>query len=368
MVKAGLTPFRTAVLLLPLALLALAGCDGVASERQAAPPAAPVPVRVAEVDLEPASELIRYAAVIRPRIETDLGFRVGGKMVARLVEVGAFVEAGTPLARLDPADLDLQVRTVEAQLVSARAEAANAESDFARYERLRSGQWTTQQEYDRRKAEMERSAARVREAEAQLSVSRNNLDYATLVADAAGIVTDVFAEPGQVMAQGQPVLRIAREGAMEAVASIPESQLGTFQSAQMSVALWAMPGVEIQGRLRELSPMADAATRTYEARVTLTDPPPGVQLGMTATLSAVRGHDGQVARLPLSALTKQGTLPAVWVVNGDALMLRPVEIGAYDGDDVVVVAGLVAREQVVIAGVHKLDPAMKVRVWTAPDR
>jgi RND family efflux transporter MFP subunit len=331
-----------------------------------APP--PTPVRVAAVALEPAAGLVRYAAVIRPRIETDLGFRIGGKMVARLVEIGDEVAEGDPLARLDPADLELEVRAIEAQLVSARADALNAANDFARYEKLRSGDWVTQQEYDRRKAEMEQTAARVREIEAQLDVTRNNQDYATLVADAPGIVTDILAEPGQVVSQGQPVFRVARMGEMEAVADIPESQLIAFQNSAMAVSLWAMPGVEIAGRLRELSPMADASTRTFEARVTLIHPPAGVELGMTATLAAVAPQAGEVARLPLSALTKQGAAPAVWVVKGDGLELRPVEIGAYDADEVVVVAGLTQDEQVVTAGVHKLDAAMKVRVWTTPDR
>jgi membrane fusion protein, multidrug efflux system len=356
-------PFQASILLIAAALL---GCDSAASPQDAAAPA--VPVRVMDIHLKPATETARYAAVIRPRIESDLGFRVGGKLVARLVDVGNRVEIGTPLARLDPADLDLQVRAVEAQLASAHAEATNAKSDFARYAQLRLGQWATQQEYDRRKAEMERTAARVRELEAQLRVSGNNRQYATLLADAPGIVTAVLAEPGQVVAQGQPVLRVARLGEMEAVASIPESQLGAFRSAQMSVALWAMPGSDIQGRLRELAPMADRATRTYEARVTLLDPPPGVQLGMTATLSATLPRKGKVAQLPLSALTKQGTSPAVWLINGGTLELRPVEVGAYTEDRVIVVAGLKDGEQIVSAGVHKLDPAMKVRAWTEPDR
>jgi membrane fusion protein, multidrug efflux system len=352
---------------IPFAIAAaLAACDGKAAPVEAAKPV--LPVRVADVHLEPATEIVRYAAVIRPRIEADLGFRVSGKIVTRLVEVGARVEAGTPLARLDPADLDLQARAAEAQLVSARADASNAKSDYARYAQLRRGEWATQQEYDRRKAEMERTAARVREAEAQASVSQNNRKYATLVADAAGVITAILAEPGQVVAQGQTVVRMARQGEMEAVASIPESQLATFQSAEMSVAFWAMPGMEIKGRLREMAPMAAAATRTYEARVTLVDPPAGVQLGMTATLSAVRARDGTIARLPMAALTKKGAAPAMWVLRGDTLELRPVEIGGYAQDHVIIVAGLQDREQVVSAGVHKLDPAMKVRPWSEPDR
>ncbi len=205
-----------------------------------------------------------------------------------------------------------------------------------------------QQEFDRRKAEMERSAARVREARGAAQRRRRTIaNTRPWSPTRPGIVTAILAEPGQVMNSGQPVLRMARQGTMEAVASIPESQLGALQSASMSVSLWAMPGVEVEGRLRELSPMANAATRTYEARVTLVDAPPGIQLGMTATLTASRARDGQIARLPLAAVTKQGASPAVWVVHGDTLELRPVEIGSYAVDHVMVVAGLQDREQIV---------------------
>jgi multidrug efflux system membrane fusion protein len=357
--------------LLPLLLpIGASGCDGSAAAPAELPSAAAMPVRVEAVHLEPAQETVRYAAVIRPRIEAELGFRVGGKIVARLVEVGSRVEAGTPLARLDPADLQLQLRAVEAQLVSAGAEAANAKADFARYAQLRRGEWATQQEHDKRKTAMEAAAARVRELEAQRRVAGNNAEYTTLVADTAGVVTAVLAEPGQVVAQGQTVLRLARFGELEAVANLPESQIGRIEGAAMTVSLWALPGVEIAGKLRELAPAADAATRTYQARVTLLEPPPGVQLGMTATLVARRPRADTIVRLPMEALAAMGTAPAVWVVDaaGGGIALRPVEIDAYAGDRVLVRAGLADGERVVTAGVHKLDASRKIRIWSEPLR
>ena len=343
-----------------------------AAERQAAPAAeAPIrPVRIDTVHLAPAGEAVRYAAVIRPRIETDMGFRVPGKIAERLVDMGARVEAGTPLARLDPADLELQVRATEAQLASARAEATRAREDFERYRQLRSGDWATRQEFDKRKAAMETSEAKVRELEAQLRVARNNAQYATLKADHAGVVTQIMAEPGQVVPAGQPVARVARTGEKEAVAAVPESKVGALKDATLAVELWSMPGVAIHGTLREVAPSADPATRTYQVRIALRDPPPGIELGMTATLVAAWAQPGEIAVLPLAALTQNAGEPAVWVLpqGADKVERRPVTLGAYARDRVVVTAGLAEGEQVVTAGVHKLDATQRVRPWTEPLR
>lgn len=372
------------ILAMLLGALALTGC-----QKQEAAATAPeaLPVRVATVALEPADDTVRYPAVIKPRVEADIGFRVAGKVIARLVEVGARVEPGTPLARLDPTDLDLQVRSSQAQLASAKADAANARADFERYAKLRQGEWTTQQEYDRRKTTLDKAVAAVREAEAQLRVLDNSAQYSTLVADAPGVITATQVEPGQVVAQGQTAFKIARLGAMDAVADIPEQRVAGLSDRRLSVELWARPGSRIRGTLREMAPSADPATRTYQAKIALIDPPPDVQLGMTATLVSEAEHDRTIARLPLTAVTQDGTKPAVWVVSEagetggktgdglennrqdtDRLELRPVTVAAYAGDFAIVSAGLKDGEKVVTAGVHKLDAGQRVRIWTEPAR
>ncbi|MBP2314147.1 efflux RND transporter periplasmic adaptor subunit [Azospirillum soli] len=352
------------VLALLLGALSLSGCK----EGNTASAPEPRPVRVATVALEPADDTVRYPAVIRPRVEADVGFRVGGKVVARFVEVGARVEPGMALAKLDPADIQLQVRATQAQLASAKADAANARSDFDRYAKLKQGEWTTRQEYDRRKTTLDKAEAKVREIEAQLRVLNNSAQYTTLMADAPGVVTAVLVEPGQVVAQGQTALRVAKLDDVEAVANIPEQQVAGLPQRQLAVELWAQPGLHIPASLREISPSADPATRTYQARVTLKDPPATVQLGMTATLIARQERGGMVARLPLSAVTQKDQGTAVWVVTEDRLELRPVAVVAYAGDLAIVTDGLKEGERVVTAGVHKLDPAQKVRVWTEPAR
>jgi multidrug efflux system membrane fusion protein len=363
----------TAIVLAVTVPLVIAQTTRVPSTGSVSPLASwspPIPVRTETVRLQAIHDISRYSAVVRPHIEADIGFRVSGKVVERFVDVAARVEAGTKLARLDSADLELQAQAIEAQLASARADAANAQTDFSRYERLAQGGWTTQQEYDRRKAIKETSEARARQLEAQLRVAVNNSQYATLVADGPGVVSAVLAEPGQVVAQGQSVFRIARLGDVDVVADVPESTVVLLDKAQLSAELWSMPGIVIAGRLRDIAPIADAATRTYRVRVTLIDPPPEIQLGMTATLVITQSRGDRVARLPRTALTKKGANPAVWVLNGtgDGIELRPVTVGDYGDDAVTVMAGVNEGERIVTAGVHKVNASDRVRIWREPER
>lgn len=344
-------------------VLLLAACD----EPQAAAPQ-PRPVRVATVAVEASAPAARYAAVIRPRIETDLGFRISGKMVERLVEVGQRVVSGQPLARLDPSDLDLQVKATEAQLASAQADAANAAGDFRRAAALKRGGWTSGQTYDHTQAAHERAKARVAELQASLTVLRNSSRYAVLTADAEGVVTASLAEPGQVLAAGQPAVRLARLGEMEVVADIPEQQASSLAEHVLSVEAWSLPGVTFAAVLREVAPAADPTTRTYRLRATLQTPPAELQLGMTATLIAQPHRSVPVARIPLTALAQQGDQPAVWIVNerGDGVALYPVQVVAYAGDWAIIGGGLSGGERIVSAGVHMLDAGQRIRVWREP--
>ena len=344
-------------------MLLLAACD----QPQAESPQ-PRPVRVTTVTLESSAPVARYAAVIRPRIEADLGFRIAGKVVERRVEVGQRVVPGQPLARLDPSDLDLQVKATEAQLASAQADAANAQGDFRRAAELKRGGWASGQTYDHARAGHERAKAHVTELQASLSVLRNSSRYAVLTADAEGVVTAILAEPGQVLSAGQPAVRLARLNEMEVVADIPEQQATSLADHRLSVEAWSLPGVTIAAVLREVSPAADPITRTYRLRATLQAPPSGLQLGMTATLLALPRHSVPVARVPLTALTQQGEQPAVWIVNarGDGVDLHPVQVVAYAGDWAIIGGGLSGGETIVTAGVHKLDSGQRIRVWRAP--
>jgi RND family efflux transporter MFP subunit len=303
------------------------------------------------------------AGIVAPRIETNLGFRVGGKIVARAVDVGARVVAGQVLARLDPDDLRLARDNAAAALMAADAEAARSRADLERYAGLRRTVAFVPQTYDQRLSAANAAQARLDQARAQLATADNNLGYAALVADAPGVVTGLSMEVGQVVAAGQTVARLARTKELEILVNIPEQRLGFATEANdVTFELWAQPGRSFRARLRELAPAADPATRTYAARFSLIERPAIAALGMTATLALERRSDAKVAELPLTAIFQKGTAPAVWVVDRatGAVALRPVTVLRWRDDTAVISAGLSDGELVVTAGVHKLDAGQRV--------
>lgn len=325
-----------------LCLPLLAACG-----KSALPEPPPPFVKTQVVGVQADAAATTYSGEVRARHETTLAFRVGGKIIERLVDVGAVVKPGQALARLDPADLALQARQTEAQRVLADA-------DAKRYRELREKNFISQAALDSKE-----TAAQT--ASAQAALARNQSGYAVLKADKAGAVAQAMAEPGQVVSAGQGVLRIAEAGEIEVAIAIPESRLaGLKPGVPAEVGFWA-ERKPLRGRLRELSPVADPATRTYAARVTLLDADPGIALGMTANVRFVLPEE-DVLVVPQAAIFQQGDKPAVWVVGeGDVLALRPVVLGAWRDAGAVIVAGLKPGERIVAAGVHKLTVGTKVR-------
>jgi RND family efflux transporter MFP subunit len=282
------------------------------------------------------------------------------------VQVGDRVKAGQALATLDEADLRLQQEQADAEIRAAGAALAQAEAELKRIATLRSEGWSTASGHDRQKAAAEEARGRLIRGERALSLARNALSYATLVADADGVVTATQVEPGQVVTIGQAAVRLARTGEKDAVVAIPEILVGQVREGAVSVALWSDPDRRLPARLRELSPSADAATRTYLARYALTEAGDTAQLGMTATVTIDAPADARVARLPLSALYNDGAGPAVWRVASDGqLVLSPVTVAAYEARDVLIASGVDEGAPVVSLGVQKLDPGQKVRVVEA---
>lgn len=324
------------------------------------------PVLVQEVALEPRSQERTFVATIRPRIESDLGFRVAGKVARRLVNVGDAVAAGQPLASLDPADLTLQAEQAQAEVTAAAAALAQAQAELSRLSTLRGQGWSTAAAYDRQAAATEEARGRLARAERAVALARNALSYATLQADVAGVVTAVLVEPGQVVGSGQAVVRVAQSAEKEAVVAIPEAQLAGVREARAVLTLWSSPDHRYDAVLRELSASADPATRTYLARFSLPGADDRVRLGMSATVALQAPLDAAVARLPLSALFNQGTGPSVWIVAPDGRpVLRPVEVEGYGAREVMVRSGLQPGDRVVTVGVQKLDPGQRVRVVEA---
>ncbi|KAB2319555.1 efflux RND transporter periplasmic adaptor subunit [Betaproteobacteria bacterium SCN1] len=345
----------------PLLFLALlAACD-----KTPAPPAPDVrPVRAEQVGIGADVQPVRYAGEIRARHEADLAFRVGGRVRERSVETGSAVRAGQVIATLDPSDYALAARAARSQLVAAEAEARLAHEDLKRYTELREKNFIAQAELDRRSTAAAAADAQVRALRADAARQANQNSYTRLTAPHAGVVTAVMFEAGQVVAAGQPVVRLAQTGEREVRIDVPENALDALRGAKrLRVRLWAAPDKGYDGRLRELAPMADPATRTYAARVAIAGADEAVRLGMTASVE-IEGGDAPALSIPQSALFKVNGQPQVWVVDAKAgtVVARAVALGVLAGERAAVSSGLVAGEWVVTAGVHKLAPGQRVRL------
>jgi RND family efflux transporter MFP subunit len=345
--------------LLALVSLVLAGCDSRAQE-EALPDR---PVLTIKVQYEPQTPDRSFVGTIKPRIESDVGFRVSGKVAKRLVEVGQMVDAGQPLALLDEADLKLQAEQADAELSAATGVLVQADASERRATELRAKGWTTDVQMDQARAAAAEARGRVTRGERAVELTRNNLSYATLTADARGVVMSTAAEPGQVVAAGQGVVRVARIAEKEVVIAVPETLVARAQSGGARVSLWSDPNKTYVAKLRELAPSADAASRTYLAKFSLPDATDDVKLGMTATLTLSDSATERVARVPLSAIYNQGEGPAVFVTDGKGFVeLKPVTVQAYETRDVIISGGVAEGESVVALGVHKLDIGQKVRI------
>jgi RND family efflux transporter MFP subunit len=346
---------------LPLLLpLALAGCF---ERTRATVENRPIPVMAVRVSLAPADEPLAFAGVIRPRREADIAFRAGGRIVSREVDVGDVVHAGDVLARLDPSDLALSVRSAEADLASAEAEERQASADARRSRVLAAKGWTSVAADEEKQATARAAIARVASARAALALARNKQGYAVLVAPAAGVVTATMADPGAVVSEGEAVMRLAQRGTLEAEVGLPETAIEAARRASVTIDVWSHPEGTLRGTLRELSPTADARLRTYTARFTIPDAPDWLAQGMSVTVHLSQTGNEPVARLPLAAVTDRGAGPMVWLVGADGgdISARPVRVVALRADQALV-SGLADGDLVVSLGVHRLDPHARVRV------
>ncbi|MFG1283133.1 efflux RND transporter periplasmic adaptor subunit [Xanthobacter autotrophicus] len=365
LVRAGLLVSSLAAV---AALLTACGDQAPAQTQADAPQVVARPVQVTTVAFKPRDAEKTFVGVVRARREIDLAFRVGGKMVQRKVEVGDLVAPGDVVARMDPEDLRLELESARAELAAATANLNQTSAEDGRYRSLTAKGYSSNADLDRKSLAKEEAVGRLERAKRALELAENRLSYAELVADAAGVVVATAAEPGQVVSSGQTIVRVARLDEKEAVVSLPETALADARAADAFVTLWAEPGRRIPARLRELSPQADATSRTYPARFTLDGADATVALGMTATVT-LRPKDQQVvARLPLSAVIDRGHGPQVFVVDGASrtLAARPITIAAYTEDQVLVAGGVAPGDEVVTLGVQTLLPGQKVRTAKLP--
>lgn len=357
-----------------LLVLPLLGCN-----EKATPPAAQARSVLAHtVQAGSAAAQAEYSGEVRARHEISLAFRVGGKVTARLVDVGDRVAAGQVLARLDPADLMLSSSGAEANLAAAAADRSYAQAEVNRYRELRAQQFVSQALLDGKETALKAAEEKHRALAAQAGLAHNQRGYTELRADAAGVVAAVLAEAGQVVAAGQPVLKVARSGEKEVVVAVPENRVAELEGTapgsgkasgrpgEVAVILWAAPEKRYRGRVREVAPQADPVTRTYAAKVSILNADADVRLGQTARVS-LQTTSGGLALIPLGSVFQQGQQPAVWLLapaggQTSRVHLRPIQVAAWREDGVAVKAGLAEGERIVAAGAHKLVEGELVRV------
>ncbi|ACL55767.1 efflux RND transporter periplasmic adaptor subunit [Methylobacterium nodulans] len=350
---------RTSSLL--LAILALAGCQ----EKKAEAPPPVRPVLTVTTALHETETFGPFAGTVEPRYQTQMGFRIGGRIVARDVYVGDLVGKGTRLAALDPTVQQFALLRARADVADAQAQVTHASAAEARQRTLfESGSAVTQAQLDAAVANRDTAAARLARARAALQKAEDELGYATLTADFDGVVTAWSAEVGQVVPAGQAVVTVARPDIREAVVDIPDALMGEVpREAEFTVTLQAVPAITVRGRVREIGPLAEAATRTRRVRMTLLDPPASFRLGTTVTVALERRIPPRIP-LPATALLDEGGGHAVWVVtpDGKAVNRRAVSLIGRDEGRVLVGTGLQPGERVVVAGVHSLAEGQEVRL------
>ena len=329
-------------------------------------------VRVMTVAAGPITASQEYAAELMPQAESRLGFRVGGKVVRRTVQVGQQVKAGQLLAQLDGVDYRLAADASKAQVASAQANLDLAAAEFKRYTGLREQNFISAAEIERREANYKAALFQLQQTQAQAASQGNQTAYTSLVADISGVVTAVDMELGQVVGAATPVVRVAQDGPRDAVFAVPEDTVGSIQLGMPAdVRVWAS-GAVLPGVVREIAPSADPVTRTFTVKVVLKSkesPPLGTTVSVLPRFNASAASEG--IKLPTSALYRAGERTAVWVLDGSSMTVKKTEIalGGVQGSEVLVTSGIKAGDQIVTAGVHVLTDGQKVAIYqpkTAP--
>ncbi len=332
-----------------------------------APPEEPVrAVRLVTVGLDKLQSGQEFAGEVRARVESRLGFRVAGKLVRRQAELGQRVKAGQVLAQIDAQDYRLAADAARAQVAAAQTNRDLALSDFNRFKALKDQNFISGAELERRDTTLKAAQAQLEQAQAQLASQGNQAGYTTLVADAAGVITAVEAEPGQVLTAGTPVLRLAQDGARDVVFSVPEDKVSAMVvGSAVKVRSWAQDSV-LSGSVREVAASADPVTRTFTVKVAVDAaqaPPLGSTVYVQPTTLSLVGN--AAIKVPTSALRQDGASTAVWVLDEATMTVRsqPVQIATADGNAAVIAGGLTPGMRVVSAGVHVLSPGQKVTVF-----
>lgn len=362
--RSPLRPTHAFYALFSSAALLLTACS------KPAPTVEPVrAVRVMTVSQSGMIEGLTYAGEVRARMESRLGFRVGGKLIKRQVDLGQRVAAGQVLAQLDVQDYQLAQEGARAQWTAATTQRDLAAADLKRFKELREQGFISGAELERREAALKAAQAQLDQAQAQLGSQTNLAAYTQLKSDVSGVVTAVEAEPGQVLAAGMPVVRVAQDGAKDVVFAVPEDKLSAVKlGSVVALQQWGSDRV-VTGQIRELAASAEPVTRTFMVKASL-EKGADWPLGATAYVNLQTPERAALnaIKLPTSALWLDGKQSAVWVLETSSMSVRAqhVQVNTADGNDVVVTSGLQPGMQVVSAGVHVLSPGQKVTIYKAP--
>jgi RND family efflux transporter MFP subunit len=351
--------FKSRIIAAALIAPILAGCN-----EQAPPVPQARPVRTVTVEGSAAGETVSLTGQVRAKDQANLAFRLDGRMIERLVNVGDVLKAGQVVARLDPQNQRNALRSAQGSLASVEAQLTQARLAFARQQELLKDGWTPRARFDDAQQSVQTLQAQVDSARAEMRIAQDQLSYAELPADAPGVVAAVGAESGEVVRAGQMIVQVARQGGRDAVFDVAEQLIRTGpRDPLVEIALTNDPQVKATGRVREVAPQADSATRTFQVKVGITDPPEAMRLGSTVTgriqLAAPPGVE-----IPASALSEANGQSAVWIVDpkSQAVSLRNVKVLRYDPTSIVISQGLEAGEVVVTAGVQVLRPGQQVRL------
>lgn len=342
-------------------LILVSACSKHAEKTEDIRPVRAIVLSASSVDVN-----AEFPGEVRPRIESQLGFRVGGKIVSRKVDVGTVVKRGQVLMQLDPQDLSLAQAQAKAVLSAAESNRDLAKAELKRYQELRTKNFVAASVLDGKEVAYKAAQSNFDQAMAGYKNQLNQSAYTTLVADADGVVTGISAEVGQVVSAGTPVVRVAQTGEMDVVVGIPEDKVNTIrQMGVIKVRLWANPNEVLEGNLRELSPIADPATRTYTAKISLGKDVKDVKLGMTAYVSFSAKNPNALMKVPLTALFQQKNTSSMWIVENGKVKLVPVQVAGSSGESVLISGGVAPGQTVVTAGVNLLKVGQRVSILGA---
>ncbi|MBZ9861893.1 efflux RND transporter periplasmic adaptor subunit [Mesorhizobium sp. CA12] len=343
-----------------VAALALGGCS---QEKAEVVQEVVRPVKVVEIGEARTTRQLDYSGSVRARIEMNLGFRIAGKVTERLVDIGQHVNEGDVLARVDPSDYELSVKSAQASLDAAERQVETVDLARKRAEQLYAKNFAPKSQLDQARLAYDQAVATRDAARSTLAQAQNQVHYTDLKASQAGIVTAISADVGQVVGAGTPVMTVAVDGEKEVSIAVPEMDIAGFKPGkEVKASFWSDEGLTLDGRVREVAGSADPQSRTFAVRVSLPNDP-RVLLGMTANVEATVGSKAQLVSIPLTAMTEKDGKQIVWTVDraSETVHLRPIKVANFTADGVAVADGLKQGDVVVAAGTQFMTENLKVK-------